>query len=61
MNYVITEHDELLTKAQAEKYNYKIIRKPTKAEIIEHEKEEAYWLKQSEEEQHRGSHHELPW
>ncbi len=59
-DYVITEYDELLTKAVAEKYNYKIVRKATKTEIIEHEKEEAYWRKQAEWQQNVGSYHELP-
>ena len=42
------------------KINVYIVRKPTKTEIIEHEKEEAYWRKQAAEEQHAGSYHELP-
>ena len=58
-DYVITEYDELLTKDQAEKHNYKIVRKATREEIREHEKESAFWVRQSQDEQHKGSYHDI--
>ena len=60
MKYIITEHDELLTKEEAEKHGYKIVRDATDSEILEHEKEELYWRKQADEFQQESSYHELP-
>lgn len=59
MEYVITEHNETITKKEAEMCNQKIIREATESEIIEYLKEEEYWRMQGEEEQHSGSYHEL--
>lgn len=58
--YVITEHDELLTKEQAEHFGYKIVRKPTQKEIQDHEDEEEQWRKQSDQQQQEDSYHDLP-
>jgi len=59
VDYVLTEHDEILTKVEALKYGYKIIRKATACEIIAYEDEEAHMRKEGEENQHGASYHEI--
>jgi len=58
-DYVITEHDEILTRSEANRWNHKIVGKPTKEDIEEYEKEEAHMRKEGQENEHAGSYHEL--
>ena len=59
-DYMITEYDELLPRAEAERHGHKVVRYPTDAEIVEYEKEERSLREQGRQQQHGGSYHELP-
>lgn len=57
---VITDINETMTYSQSKKFNAPVYRMATKKEADEYKKECEYWTKQSEQEQHEGSYHELP-
>ena len=57
---VITDINETMTYAEAKKFNAPVYRIATKKESEEYRKEVEYWRKQSDQEQHEGSYHELP-
>ena len=57
---IITDINEIMTFADSKKYCAPVYRIATKKEAEEYRKECEYWRKQSEQEQHESSVHNLP-
>ena len=57
---IITDINEIMTYAESKKFNAPVYRIATKNEADSYRKESEYWAKQSEQEQHESSYHELP-
>jgi len=56
---IMTNIDEIMTFSESKKYCASVQRIATEEEAIEYQKEEDYWRKQSEDENHSGSYHEI--